>query len=71
MTEAYHELTMICKDLPRSWKIQDRIREINRKWNLFPTPGDTNGVQQSIKERLEIRLQNLIKNTPSICSFQT
>ena len=43
--EAYHELTMIFKDLPRSWKIQDRIREINRKWNLYPTPGDTNGVQ--------------------------
>lgn len=68
--EAYHELTMICKDLSRSWKIQDRIREINRKWNLFPTPGNTNGVQQSIKERLENRLQSLIKNTPSNAAFK-
>ena len=68
--EAYHELTMICKDLPRSWKIPDRIREINTKWNFFPTPGDTNGVQQSIKERLEIRLQNLINNTPSNAAFK-
>ena len=35
--EAYHELSMICKDLPRSWKVQER------------------------KERLEIRLQALLK----------
>ncbi|KAJ7385944.1 hypothetical protein OS493_012272 [Desmophyllum pertusum] len=64
--EAYHELSMVCKDLPRSWKIQDRIKELNRKWNLFPTPGNTNGVQQSIKDRLEIRLKALIKNTPQM-----
>lgn len=29
--EAYHELSMICKDLPRSWKVQERIKAINRK----------------------------------------
>lgn len=29
--EAYHELSMICKDLPRSWKVQERIKAINMK----------------------------------------
>ena len=56
--EAYHELTMIGKHLTRSWKIQDRVKEMNRKWNLYPTPSNTNTVQQRMKERLEIRLQN-------------
>lgn len=29
--EANHELSMIRKDLPRSWKVQERIKAINRK----------------------------------------
>ena len=29
--KAYHELSMIYKDLPRSWKVQERIKAINRK----------------------------------------
>ena len=29
--EANHELSMIWKDLPRSWKVQERIKAINRK----------------------------------------
>ncbi|KAL9970448.1 hypothetical protein ACROYT_G022824 [Oculina patagonica] len=68
--EAYHELSMICKDLPRSWKVHERIKALNSKWNLSNTPGDTCGVQQSIKERLEIRLQSLIKNTPTNSAFK-
>ena len=54
---------MTCKELPRSWRIQERIKSLNAKWNLTETPGDTNCVQQDIKERLKVRLQNLIKNT--------
>lgn len=68
--EAYHELSMICKDLPRSWKVQERIKALNSKWNLSSTPGDTCGIQQSIKERLEIRLQSLIKNTSTDSAFR-
>lgn len=29
--EANQELSMIWKDLPRSWKVQERIKAINRK----------------------------------------
>ena len=42
--------------------ITDRIKKINEKWNLFPTPGNTVGVQQSVKLRLETRLKVMIKN---------
>ena len=68
--EAYHELSMIFKELPRSWKVQERIKASNSKWNLSSTPNDTCGIQQSIKEPLEIRLQTLIKNSPSNSAFK-
>ena len=54
---------MICKDMPRSWKIQERIKAINSKWNLSQTPGDTTGVQQSLEERLKVRLRALIERS--------
>ena len=63
--DAYHELSMTCKEPPRSWKIQERIEALNSKWKLSETPGDTFGIQQNIKERLEIRVQNLIKKLQS------
>lgn len=63
--EAYHELSMICKELPRSWKVKERIKALNSKWNLSSTPNDTCGIQQSIEERLEVRLQTLMKNSPN------
>jgi hypothetical protein len=60
--QAYHELSMICKEMPRSWKVNERIKEINKKWNLTQTPGNFFGVQQTIKERLVIRLKALIES---------
>ena len=47
--------------MPRSYKIKERIQEINRKWNLFHTLGNTVGVQQKIRCRLETRLKVLIE----------
>ena len=54
---------MMCKELPRSWKIQERIKFLNRKWKLSETPGNTIGVQQSIRERLTERVEHLLKNS--------
>lgn len=68
--EAYNELSMTSKELPRSWRVQQRIKALNAKWNLTDTPGGTNGVQQDIKERLQVRLQHLIKNTPANEAFK-
>ena len=42
---AYHEFTQVCKFLPRSYKLKKRIAELNRKWNIRPTPIGTVGVQ--------------------------
>ena len=68
--DAYHELSMTCKELLRSWKVQERIKAFNCKWNLSSTTIDTCGIQQSIKEQLEIRLQTPIKYSPSNSAFQ-
>ena len=65
--EAYHELSMIYNKMPRSWKVKDRIKEINKNWTLKQTHGGTQGIQQSIKERLGVRSTN--KKFPSQFSF--
>ena len=36
--EAYHEFASICKELPRHHKIKERIAELNKLWNITPTP---------------------------------
>ena len=61
--QAYHELSMVCKEMPRSCKVKERIKEINKKWNLSQTPGETVGVQQNIKCQLETRVKQLIESS--------
>ena len=61
--DAYHELSMTCKELPRLWKVQERIKSLNRKWKFSETPGNTIGVQQNIRERLTERVEHLLKNS--------
>lgn len=68
---AYHEFTQVCKLLPRSYKIKERIAELNRKWDIKPTPSGTAGVQQSLKERLYVRVVKLIEQSPSNALFRT
>ena len=59
---AYQELSQLCKTMPRHYKLKDRIRELNKVWNIKPTPNGTCGVQQSFKERLELCLKDLVCN---------
>ncbi len=63
--DAYHELASICKELPWHYKIKQRIAELNRRWNIKPTPFGTVGLQQSLKERLRIRLAHLLEGGTS------
>ena len=58
---AYHEMTQICKQLPRHYKIKDRISELNKQWNIKPLPNEIEGVQQPLEERLKIRIEHLVK----------
>ena len=57
---AYHEMTQNCKSMPRHHKIKDRIGELNKIWDIQPTPYGTCGIQQSIKERFQFCLLNLV-----------
>ena len=61
--EAYHELSMVCKDMPRSWKLKDVVQKLNSKSEIKPTPGYT-GVQQSLRTRLTRRIECLIETVP-------
>lgn len=58
---AYHEMAQLCRDLPRHYKLKDRIAELNKLWNIRPTPDGTCGVQQSLEERLRLCLEHLVK----------
>lgn len=65
---AYHELAAICKSLPRHYKIKQRIRKLNELWNIRPIPHGI-GVQQSLEQRLHVRLEHLLKVSPHDTEF--
>ena len=56
--EAYHELSIVVRDLPRSSVVQKRVQELNNKWSIKPCPANL-GVQQS---RVFTRIQSLINS---------
>jgi len=58
---AYHEMAQLFKEMPRHFKVKDRIKELNKAWNIKPTPEGTCGVQQSLEERLKARLVHLVR----------
>lgn len=58
--QAYHELTQICQSMPRHYHLKRRIKELNSFWKIWPTPHNTCGVQQSLKDRLTERTQALV-----------
>ena len=58
---AYHELSMVCQTLPRSWKLKELCNHLNSQWELKPCPGDS-GVQQSLSARLTERTKYLLEN---------
>jgi len=55
---AYHELSMICHQLPRTCQLKALTKEMNSSQDIKPCPGGF-GVQQSLKSRsvvIEFRL---------------
>ena len=43
--------------------------ELNKLWEIRPTPNSTHGVQQCLKDRIEIRLKHLIASSPANAPF--
>ena len=62
---AYHELAQLNLALPRQSELAKVSKNLNAEYQIMPTPGQTVGVQQSIVERLSIRLRYIQKNSPS------
>ena len=62
---AYNEMAKVCKEMPRHYRLKRRIQELNKLWNIFPTPNGIPGVQQSLRDRLQVRVQELVaKSSP-------
>ena len=69
-SRAYHEMASICKSMPKHYKLKRRIQELNKLWNIQPTPSGTIGVQQSLENRLRLRLLRLLKVAPRDAIFR-
>ena len=69
--QAYHEMASIFKQMPRHYRLKQRMAELNSMWNIFPTPNGIVGVQQSLKEKLKARIEKLEQDTPDDASFKT
>ena len=46
---AYHEMAKLCQEMPRHYKLKERIKQLNTLWKIRPTPNGVVGVQQSLK----------------------
>ena len=64
---AYHELASLCRQMPRHYRLKERIAELNLKWSIQPTPEGTVGVQQSFEERLRMCLERLVSILVLVC----
>ena len=60
--QAYHEMAMVNKELPRSCAIIKAAKKLDEKSIIYSTPGPLKGVQQSLKERLVKRIEHLAKS---------
>ena len=67
---AYHELSQVCKSLPHSYKLKQKIKELNSLWDIRPTPHGIIGYQQSLEEHLHTRVQQLLKTSIEDAQFK-
>ena len=58
---AYHELSMVYKTLPRSWKLKHLAKCINLKHDITPCRNNS-GVQQSLHSKHKARVSHLLEN---------
>ena len=57
---AYQEMSNLFRELPRHYKLKKKIASLNSQWNITPTPNNTVGVQQKLKDGLERRIRKLL-----------
>ena len=68
---AYHELSMLFPTLPHSNHLNQRVKELNKQWTVFPIPEGTIGVQQSLKRLLTDRVEYLLSTDSQVTSHHS
>ena len=63
-------MSKVCRQMPPHYQTKQRIAGLNSMWNIRPTPNGTCGVQHSLKERLLVRLKDLVELTPPDAFFK-
>ena len=54
---AYHEVSMIVDDTPRSYLIQECRSDLNKIFHISKTPGKHAGARMSFKEELRVQIK--------------
>ena len=67
---AYHEMAQACRQMPRHYKLKERIRELNQLWNISPTPNGVVGVQQALEDRLRVRISTVLQTPQPDAPFR-
>ena len=56
-----HELAKVCREMPQQYRLRERITNLNKLWKICPTPNNTQGVQQSLKDAWKLELATYSK----------
>lgn len=57
---AYHEVSMIVDDAPRSYLIKQCRSDLNKIFHISKTPGKNAGAQMSFKEELRVQIKKKV-----------
>ncbi|PFX16953.1 hypothetical protein AWC38_SpisGene18745 [Stylophora pistillata] len=63
--ELYHKLTIMCDELPKSYLIKQKRRQLNDICTIESVPGHYPGAQISFTETLKAHIKDLQKDDPS------
>ena len=59
--QAFHELSSIASDLPRSCQVKKLTRTLNSQFDIKPAPNKILGVQQCLRARVTSCLTRLVE----------
>ena len=62
--DFYHEVTMLVDDLPRSYLIKQRRKQLNQLCSISRTPGKFDGCQVDLKDSLTKSLEEFVSENP-------
>ena len=60
--KAWQELSAVSKHMTPLSSIKSLMSTLNSNWNIYPTPGDTNGVQMSFVQSLNSKISKLVND---------